>query len=383
MAEKENYFEFILPSKVEYGPGTIKTLPEELLRNDFKRVVFVVTPGRNRSGMLDGILAVLAEEGSEATVFDRVIENPDLASVADCVQFLRAFTPDAVVGVGGGSALDTAKAAAVCYSNGTDSVLDLLNGDGGSRKIKKKSLPAIMVPTTAGSGTEVNYWAVITNKAEKEKLSVGAPAMSPHMAIVDPELTLSLPPKVTLYTGIDALTHAIESYLSKTSNWLSDMFSFGAITLIMGSLRRAVDDGANLVARCNMALASMLAGVAMENVGLGLIHAMSHQVSGFYDTPHGLANALLLPEVLAFNRPGAKEKIKSLDRMARGKGGFIRWIEKLYREYDLWIKGVEIKGEDIRIMAVKAADNVNVRTNPVVAGVADIEKIYQECFKIV
>jgi alcohol dehydrogenase len=237
-----------------------------------------------------------------------------------------------------------------------------------------------MVPTTAGSGSEVNYWVVITDKSAKEKLSVGDPAMSPLFAVVDPRLCLSLPPRATLFTGIDALSHAVESYLSADSNWLSDRLSLGAVSLIVASLEQAIADGWDLQARSNMSLASMLAGMSMENVGLGLIHALSHQVSGHYDTHHGLANALLLPHVLAFNGSVCRKKMRSLEALVPGRHGFEKWLRKLYSRFGIQKHMVAIHSEDIPAMAVKALDNVNARTNPARAEAKDLEDLLRNSF---
>lgn len=378
MSFNASYLHFALPAKVEFGPGRIKVLPEVLVANEFQHAAFVVTPGRRRSGMLDPTLAALEEHGIEATIFDRVVENPDAESVRECVRFLRGDRPDVVIGVGGGSPLDTAKAAAVCYTNDLEDVLEIARGG----KLKRRSLPTIMIPTTSGSGTEVNYWAVITDEASKEKLSVGDPMMSPYVALVDPELTFSLPPKQTLWSGLDALTHAVEAYLSAAGNWLSDMFCLGALSLVLRSLNRAVEKGKSLRARGNMALASLLAGAAMQNVGLGLVHAMSHQVSGLYDTPHGLVNALLLPHVLRFNVPKCRSKMQTVNSLVKGHRGLITWLDGTAKRHGLHPDLVQINEADIPLMAEWALGNVNVRTNPRRPELADIVELYRQSFKV-
>lgn len=375
MAVETNVFNFILPTKVEFGPGALDQLPEELARNQLERAVFIVTAGRRRSGLLDQPIEALRQQDIEVEVYAGVRENPDVESVADCVGFLKQHRPDVLVGIGGGSSLDTAKAAGICYANGLEDVRELA-----VLPRKRKSLPVIMVPTTAGSGSEVNYWSVVTDKSAKEKLSVGDPAMSPLLAIVDPRLCISLPEKATIYTGIDALTHAVESYFSVTSNWLSDMLALGAVSLVVSSLEQAVLEGQDLRARSNMSLASMLAGMSMENVGLGLIHALSHQVSGHYDTPHGLANALLLPPVLALNGSICRKKMRSLEALGRGRHGFEHWLKKIYNRFGIEKSAVTIHREDVPSIAAKAIENVNARTNPARAEVRDLENILQRSF---
>jgi alcohol dehydrogenase len=370
-------FNFILPTKVEFGPGALDLLPEELERNEQSKAAFIVTEGRSRSGVLNQTVQNLRQRDIDVFVYSRVRENPDLESVADCVGFLKHHRPDVLVGIGGGSSLDTTKAAGICYANNVEDVREL-----STLSRKRQSLPVIMVPTTAGSGSEVNYWSVITDKTAREKLSVGDPAMSPLLAIVDPKLCTSLPRRVTLYTGIDALTHAVESYFSATSNWLSDMLALGAVSLVLSSLEQAIVDGQDLQARSNMSLASMLAGMSMENVGLGLIHALSHQVSGHYDTPHGLANALLLPHVLAFNGSVCRKKMRSLEALVRGRHGFERWLKKMYTCFGVSMDTVSIRRADINGMAGKAMENVNARTNPARAEVENLEDILKRSFVV-
>jgi alcohol dehydrogenase len=370
-------FNFILPARVEFGPGVFSLLSRMLGPEEFRKAVFIVTRGRRRSGLLAQPAAALRKEGLEAAIYEGVRENPDLESVADCLRFLREQEPDVLIAVGGGSSLDTAKAAGVCYSNRVESLKELL-----SRERKRRSLPVLMVPTTAGSGSEVNYWSVITDRTARQKLSFGDPAMSPYAALVDPELCLTLPARATLYTGIDALTHALESYFSVSSNWLSDLLSLGAVSLIVQSLEPVVVDGGNLQARSNMSLASLLAGMSMENAGLGLIHAMSHQVSGCYDTPHGLANALLLPEVLAFNGSACRRKMRSLQGVCPGRRGFQRWLSRLYSRFDIDRRSVCIARGDLEQMSVKAGENVNARTNPAAANRADITGLFERSFTV-
>ncbi|MGC9529551.1 MAG: iron-containing alcohol dehydrogenase family protein [Candidatus Bipolaricaulaceae bacterium] len=377
MGSQAAYLSFDLPARVEFGPGRWRGLAGELADEGFRRAALVVTPGRQRSGMLSPVLAELRERGIATTVFAGVPPNPHLQTVESCVQFLKEFAPDVVVGVGGGSPLDTAKAAAACLANGIRDARQLSCGG-----VRQRATPTVMVPTTAGTGSEVNYWAVIADPATKEKLSIGDPRMAPHLALVDPELTLTLPPALTLWTGLDALTHAVESFMSAAGNWLSDMFCLGAVSLILESLITAVERGRDLRSRGNMALASLLAGAAMENVGLGLVHAMSHQLSGYYDTPHGLANALLLPHVLRFNLPSCQEKVRTLDGLVRGERSFVAWVEGVLVRYGLTKTHVVVRETDLPELARRAGANVNARTNPRPASPAQIEALYRDCLAV-
>ncbi|MCK4394517.1 iron-containing alcohol dehydrogenase [Candidatus Bipolaricaulota bacterium] len=375
MKTQSSRLNFKLPTRIDFGTGRIGVLPEELEQNGFKRVAFVITPGRYRSGMLDASISSLKESEIEFAIFDGVGENPDVDTVRHCVHFLKAHRPDVVIGVGGGSPLDTSKAAAICYANGVEDVLELIN----STKIQNKTVPTIMVPTTAGTGTELNFWAVITDKKTKEKLSLGDPRMAPHMAIVDPELTLTLPRRITLWTGLDALTHALEAYVSTRANRLSDLLALEAIKLILENLDRVVDHGDNLEAREHMALASLLAGAAMQHVGLGLIHAMSHQVSGFYDTPHGLTNAKLLAPVFTFNLPEIpQEKRANLDSLSEMP--FQNVLTEIDRGYGLADEVITIRKSDLALMSKRARENVNAKTNPRKASMEEVRALFRQAF---
>jgi len=375
---RADYFDFVLPTSVIFGPGKVEVLPAELSRSGFGRAAIITDKGIEKAGTLNESVTSLKRQRIEVKVFAEVQANPHVESVKECLQFLRDYRPDCIIAIGGGSSLDTAKAAGVCYANDLNDVAQTQQREG-----LKRSLPIIAVPTTAGTGSEVGYWAVVSDRKTNEKLSIGDPTMAPYMAIVDPELTTTLPPRLTLWTGIDALTHAVEAYFSTLSNRISDMLCLEAISLILKSLEQAVEEGSNLQPRGDMALASLLAGAAMQHVGLGLVHAMSHQVSGFYDTAHGLANAILLPHVLEFNTPGCRDKVKTLDNLAEDRKSFMGWLEEVYQRYNLNEEVVEIKEEDILTMAERAKGNVNARTNPRKAEIADVIGIYKKSFKVI
>ena len=206
--------------------------------------------------------------------------------------------------------------------------------------------------------------------------------MAPHMAIVDPELTLTLPKKITLWTGLDALTHALEAYVSTLSNRLSDLLALEAIKLVLESLDGAVNHGDKLAAREGMALASLLAGMAMQHVGLGLIHAMSHQVSGFYDTPHGLTNAKLLAPVFAFNLPEMpQEKRANLDSLSAM--AFQEILTRIDQRYGIADEVITIRKSDLALMSKRARENVNAKSNPRHPELSEIKHLYRSAFTVV
>jgi len=371
----DKYFDFSLAVRVVFGPGKIEILPEEFARSGFSRAVIVTDRGIEKAGLLDKPGASLKQQGVEVEVFTEVRANPDLQSVKECLQFLKGHRPDCIIAIGGGSSLDTAKAVGICYTNELNNVEQVKEAKG-----LKRSLPVIAVPTTAGTGSEVSYWVVIASG--NEKLSIGDPAMASHMAIVDPELTLTLPPKLTLWTGLDAFIHALEAYVSTLANRLSDLLALEAIRLVLESLDRAVNHGDDLEAREQMALASLLAGAAMQQVGLGLIHAMSHQVSGFYDTPHGLTNAKLLASVFAFNLPKIpQEKRANLDSLSETT--FQELLVDIDRRYGIADEVITVCKSDLEVMSERVRENVNAKTNPRHPDTSEIERLYRSTFTVV
>lgn len=371
-----DYFDFVLPTKIVFGSGKLGELTGEIKRYDFKKVAIVTNVADELSDTLSKLTTTLTDCGVSVEYFSDVVSNPHLETVAEGVREFADFQPDCLIGIGGGSALDCAKAIGLCLAHRTENITDLMD----ESDIEHTSIPTIEVPTTSGTGSEVDYWAVISDPENNQKLSIGHPEMSPHMAIVDPELTLTLPPGLTLWTGIDALTHAVEAYFSSSSNRLSDLLAVEAIRLVLKSLEKVIEDGQNLKARGDMSLASLLAGAAMQHVGLGLIHAISHQVSGFYDYNHGMTNAALLPEILSFNQPMIKPKFDRLDESIQGN--LLASLDALYTKYDLREKKIQIKNAHIPIMAHRAAENVNAETNPRKATISDIKKIIRECFEV-
>jgi len=370
--------DFTLPSKVTFGSGKLVELRGEISRCGFKRVALITSKDLVELKLAEKAIVAAEQGGAKTLLFSRAASNPTTKLVAEGVKELGLLDPDCLVGFGGGSAIDLAKGIGICLSHRTQDIKAFQH----KRNIKRRSTPVICIPTTSGTGSEVNYWAVISDPRTKEKLSIGDPRMAPHMAIVDPELTLTLPKKITLWTGLDALTHALEAYVSTLSNRLSDLLALEAIKLVLESLDGAVNHGDKLAAREGMALASLLAGAAMQHVGLGLIHAMSHQVSGFYDTPHGLTNAKLLASVFAFNLSEIpQEKCTKLDSLSETT--FQEFLVDIDRRYGLADEVITVRESDLEIMSNRAATNVNAKTNPRHPEPSEIESLYRSTFTVV
>ena len=291
-------FEMVLRNRVLFGAGAIERLPEVVAWAGGTRVFVVTDPGVQRSGVLERVLGVLATAGIEAAAFAEVEPNPGASTVERGAAALRAFGLEGtvVVPVGGGSSMDTAKALDLRAANDLP-VWDLeYDGPG-----LAPGRPIVAVPTTAGTGAETNSFGVITDEAAGRKGYIGHPSLLPVATILDPSLTVGLPPAATAATGIDAMTHALESLLSANLNPFAEAMALGVIRTVGTWLRRAVADGSDLEARSQLLVASHLAGVGQASgTGVGLVHALGHSIGSRGKVAHGTALAAVLPEVLRF-----------------------------------------------------------------------------------
>lgn len=302
-----NPFTITQPTQIHFGLRSIVNLPQVIRQLGGSKPLVVIDPGLQRAGLGVKITGPLDEAGLAFAVFDKVDPEPGLRLADQAAETARTQACDCAVGVGGGSAMDIAKAAAILLTNGGKAV-DYL----GLGKIRKPGVPKIMVPTSAGTGAEVTFTAVFINEETGSKGGMNGDPLYPDAAILDPELTLSLPPAVTAATGLDALTHALEAYTSIQAHPVSEMYSLEAIDLICTNIRTAFADGRNLEARSNMLLASLLGGKALAMAGVGLVHAMAYPLGGMFGIPHGLANAVLLPYVTEYNLIGNIRKHANL-----------------------------------------------------------------------
>lgn len=292
-------WQFYGPRRIVFGPGCVEVVGREVKRLGGSRVLLVTDPGVRAAGIVERVLEFLEAEKLESTIYEDVQSNPTVGNVSDGVSALRRHRADAVVGVGGGSVLDAAKMVAALAANGGQ-----VQEYDGVDLVQKRMLPFVAVNTTAGTGSEVSRWAVITDPERQVKMAIGSENIVPDVAVDDPLLTTSIPQSLTAATGMDALTHAIEAYVGKNASHLSDSLALGAIALLTGNLRRAYSSGDDVEARGKVLYGQMLAGLAFSNAGVGNVHAMAHQLGAVYDMPHGLANAMLLPYVMEFNLVG-------------------------------------------------------------------------------
>jgi alcohol dehydrogenase class IV len=289
-------YRFSMPTEVQFGPGTLGRVGREAVR--FGRRAFLVT-GRHssrESGALDAAVDSLREAGLEATVFDRVEENPSDRTVAEGARMAREGGCDVIVALGGGSPMDAAKGIAILLVLGGD-----LSQYYGGGQVGQPVRPVVAVPTTAGTGSEVTPYAVFVESERNLKRSVASPHIFPRVALLDPELTVSMPPEITANTGIDALTHALEGFTSVKAQPLSDQLALEAISLINKHLPEAVAHGDRLRPRAHLLHASMLAGVVIAQTGTTLIHGMGYAPTTHRGIAHGLANGVLMDQVVIFN----------------------------------------------------------------------------------
>ena len=296
-------FSFTGAKKIVFGNGSLLTLAGHLNEHHAKNPLVVIDKNLAKTGLHEKIASILVSEGIKFTVFDKVEPEPRIELADEGAALCLKNKCDSVIGIGGGSAMDVAKAIAGIATN-KGAAVDYL----GLNKVPKPGLPKIMIPTTAGTGSEVTFTAVFIRKNLKKKEGMNSPHLYPDLALLDPELTLSLPPEPTAHTGLDALCHAIESYTSINASPLSEMFSLEAIALIAENLRTCVHDGKNIAARERMLLGSLYAGIGLANAGVTAVHSLSYPLGGKFGVGHGLANTILLAPVMAYNLPGALEK---------------------------------------------------------------------------
>jgi alcohol dehydrogenase class IV len=292
-----NDFMFRMPTKVMFGVGMLKKVPDLCKEQGYSRI-FIVTGSTStrKSPHLQELLAAMAGLSMTTQVFSDVEADPSIETVDKGAMAMREFGADAVVAFGGGSPMDAAKSMSLVSANG-GSIAEYMRA---KKTFAKRGVPLICVPTTAGTGSEVTASAVTTDKVTKEKIGIGHDFQMPAYAIIDPLVQASMPPSVTAATGMDALTHAIEAYVALKANPISDGLALTAIRLIAENLRVACANGENVEARSNMALASLIAGVSFTNAGLGAVHGIAHPVGAQFGISHGLANGIILPYVMEY-----------------------------------------------------------------------------------
>jgi alcohol dehydrogenase class IV len=296
------------------GPGASLSMGQEIIGQGVKRLLLITDAGLLKLGLAKLFIELLEDAGIVVDVFGEIEPDPNVDLVMRGVERLRAFQPDAVVAIGGGSSIDGAKAMLLCHAN--YSPPSKLKGLWLYALPRQRTLPFFAIPTTAGTGSEVTIVAVVSDSAARSKFTIIDPKLVPSMVALDPVLQLGLPPFITAPTGMDALTHAVEAYISTMATQETDRNARMATASIVRNLPLAYSDGQNLEARERMAVASCMAGMAFTRAGVGYVHAISHQLGGLYHLPHGLINAIVLPYVLDFSKSHCAHRLADLARVS-------------------------------------------------------------------
>ena len=378
---------FILNEVSYFGPGARKELPGVVARLGFKKALVVTDKGLVKFGVAKMVTDVLEEAGIAYEMYSEVKPNPTVTNVKMGVEAFAAAGADFIVAIGGGSAMDTAKGIGIVTNN--PEFADVVSLEG-CAPTKKKTVPIIALPTTAGTAAETTINYVIIDEEKQKKMVCVDPNDIPCCSIIDAELMYTLPKGTTAATGMDALTHAIEGYITKAAWELSDMFEIEAIRMINKHLRTAVYDPTNPVGRHGMAVAQYVAGMAFSNVGLGVVHGMAHPMGSHFDIPHGVANALLLPTVMEFNKPVCVDKYVEIAKaMDAYKEGMTKAeaaqaacdaVRALAIEVGIpqHLSEIGIKEEDIDALADQAIADVCTPGNPRQVTRADIVELYRK-----
>jgi alcohol dehydrogenase len=377
-----------VPTTIHFGIKSRFLVAEKAKELGAKRTLIVTDQGVVGAGLLSDVEKCLREAGMEVAVYDRVIPNSSLSIVREGVKLMKDSRAEVVVGVGGGSSLDTAKAVAVMAGNPGD-FADYI----GMHKFKNPGLPVIALPTTAGTGSEVTIFSVITDDQKQEKTVAGSPHLCPRVALCDPELTLSLPPAVTASTGMDALAHALESFTNQNTQPISDALTLKAIELIGEWLRPAVAKGDNLEARYWMLLGSLMAALGFSSTRLGLAHAFAMPLgSAPCNLAHGVANAVMLPSVMEYNLmaniPKFVQVAKAMGECVEGLSALdaayqaVEAVKKLSQDIGIpqSLKDLGIKEEWIRSISEEAMKSGNIAVNPRKPTLDDMIEICRKAF---
>ena len=375
---------FILNGTSYHGAGAIQEIATEVKSRGFKKAFVCSDPDLVKFGVTAKVLKVLDDNGFSYELYSNIKPNPTIENVQTGVEAFKNAGTDYLIAIGGGSSMDTAKAIGIIINNPEFADVRSLEGVADT---KNPAVPIIAVPTTAGTAAEVTINYVITDAEKNSKMVCVDPHDIPVVAVVDPDMMSSMPKGLTAATGMDALTHAIEGYITAGAWELSDMFHLKAIEIIAKSLRGAVDNTPE--GREGMALGQYIAGMGFSNVGLGIVHSMAHPLGALYDTPHGVANAIILPTGMEYNAPATGEKYRDIAK-AMGVEGTEKMTQDEYRKAaidavkklaaDVGIpadlKDI-VKPEDIPFLAQSAYDDACRPGNPRETSVEEITKLYE------
>ena len=380
---------FVLNETSYFGKGAREELPEEIKKRGFKKVLIVTDKALLECGVTAKVTEVLDNAKISYKVYSEIKPNPTIKNVLDGVEACKRAKADVIVAVGGGSSIDTAKGISIVMTNPDRADIVSLNG---LSNTKNKGLPVIALPTTSGTAAEVTINYVITDEDREIKMVCVDPNDIPILAIVDSDLMASMPKSIASATGMDALTHAVEGYITKAHNTMSDMFHMQAIKLIFRYLPSAVNEKDERAIEM-MGLAQYIAGMGFSNVGLGIVHSMAHQLGAVYDTPHGIANAILLPTVMRFNGADSataqrfREILCEIGRPDAANlndqdvvNTFVWMISELSKSVGITqtVKDVGAKEEDFEMLADKAMQDPCKPGNPREVSKEDFINLYKQ-----
>lgn len=369
--------EFHIPALNLMGAGSVQKAVDAMQARGLRRTLIVTDTGLVKAGLVAQVQQQLAAADIQSFVFDGVQPNPTTANVNAGLALLQDKACDSVISLGGGSPHDCAKAIALVAVNG-GKIQDYEGVD----KSAKPQLPLVAINTTAGTASEMTRFCIITDESRHIKMAIVDKHTTPILSVNDPETMVGMPASLTAATGMDALTHAVEAYVSTAANPITDACALKAVSLIAANLRAAVSDGKDMVAREQMAYAQFLAGMAFNNASLGYVHAMAHQLGGFYDLPHGVCNAVLLPHVQAFNTRVASARLAdvavALGAEASAEAALAA-IRQLAADVGIpaGLTQLGVKDEDIATLAANALKDACGLTNPIQPTQAEVEAIYR------
>ena len=380
-------YRFMLNETSYHGSGAIKEIATEAKARGFKKGFVCSDPDLVKFGVTKKVTKVLEENGLDYTLYSDIKANPTIENVQHGVQAFKDAKADYIVAIGGGSSMDTAKAIGIIIANPEFEDVRSLEG---TAPTKNPCIPIIAVPTTAGTAAEVTINYVITDTERKRKFVCVDPHDMPVVAVVDPDMMATMPKGLCAATGMDALTHAIEGYTTKGAWEMSDMFHLKAIEIIARSLRASV--GGDAKGREDMALGQYIAGMGFSNVGLGIAHSMAHTLGAVYDTPHGVACAMMLPIVMEFNQEATGEKyreiaramgVKNVDSMSREeyRKAAIEAVKALSKDVGIPEKLDAIKEEDLDFLAKSAKADACAPGNPKDADIDDFKALFRKIMK--
>nr|WP_024966806.1 lactaldehyde reductase [Pantoea sp. IMH] len=378
----------ILNETFWFGSGAVSQLVSEITQRNFKKALLVTDKVLVQAGVIEKVTALLDKHQLAWQLFDEVMPNPTISLVQRGVGAFKAAQADYLIAIGGGSPQDTAKAIGIIINNPEFEDVRSLEGVAATRN---PCVPIIAIPTTAGTAAEVTINYVITDEEKRRKFVCVDPHAIPKVSLIDADMMKSMPPALKAATGIDALTHAIEGYTTRGAWELSDALHLKAIQIISRSLRASVAGDAKGVE--DMALGQYIAGMGFSNVGLGLVHGMAHPLGAFYNVPHGVANAIILPHVMAWNAPFTGEKYRDIARamgvprvcpmtLDEARAAAVEAVRKLGADVGipLRLRDVGMKEEDIPALAQAAFDDVCTGGNPREASLEEITALYRQIY---